>query len=209
MSEHLAREEVRSLMRRLENRPAHVEHVSNLALQLFDGLTALHGMGDRERLLLEAAGHLHDVGHKFDNIGEGHHKESARIIRQHPWQHFTPREAQIIALVARYHRKGGPAMKHEEFAAMPEPDRKIVEGLSALLRLGDSLDRAHEQFVQRVTAEILPGRIILHMETTGPVYREVLAARKKADVAQAVFQRELVFMVGEKVIDPNAPAWTW
>jgi exopolyphosphatase/guanosine-5'-triphosphate,3'-diphosphate pyrophosphatase len=209
MSEPEARMEILALMREFENRPGHVSHVAELAMQLFDGLSELHGLGPRERLLLEGAGHLHDIGHKFDNVGEGHHKESARMIREHRWQHFSPGEVAIMAQVARYHRKSPPELKHEEFAALPEPERQVVERLSAVLRLADSLDRSHEQMVRRISTEVLSDKIIIHMEAEGPVMREVMAAHKKADLAISVFERKLVFMVGEQVIDPNAPPWRW
>jgi exopolyphosphatase/guanosine-5'-triphosphate,3'-diphosphate pyrophosphatase len=209
MNETAAREEILALMREFENRPGHVSHVANLALQLFDGFVSLHGLGAGERLLLEGAGHLHDIGHKFDNVGEGHHKESARMIREHGWRQFTPPQVAIMAQVARYHRKSPPELKHEEFAALPEPDRQVVEKLSAILRLADSLDRNHEQMVKGITTEVLPDRIIIHMEAEGPVLREVMAAHKKADLALSVFKRKLVFMVGDQVIDPDAPPWRW
>src|ERR1700690_2031937 len=87
-----ALEEVLNLMRAMESRPLHVTHVTTLALQIFDSLVALHGLGAPERLLLEAAGYLHDIGHQFDHLGTGHHKESARMIREHPWRNFTPED---------------------------------------------------------------------------------------------------------------------
>src|SRR5436309_2492972 len=95
-----ALEETLALMREMEAQPGHVSHVTNLALQLFDQLSALHGFGPRERLLLEAAGYLHDIGHKFDYLGTPHHKESARIIRDYSWKNFSPLEANLIAQVA-------------------------------------------------------------------------------------------------------------
>ncbi|MDB6032304.1 MAG: putative Exopolyphosphatase [Verrucomicrobiales bacterium] len=211
MSEDLARQEFLALMREMEHRPIHVSHVAQLALQMFDGLLPLHNLGPRERLILEGAGHLHDIGHKFDSTdgGEGHHKQSARLISQRPWQHFTPREVAIMALVARYHRKSPPDLQHSEFAALPEPERVIVEKLSALLRLADSLDRNHEQFVDRVTPEIHPEKIIFRLEANGPVLREVIAAHKKGELAIIVFRRSLVFMLNDQIIDPAAPPWRW
>ena len=131
------------------------------------------------------------------------------MIRENKWQHFTPAEVAIIAQVARYHRKSPPELKHEEFAAFPELNRQVVEKLSAILRLADSLDRNHEQMVKEITTEVLPDRIIIHMKAEGPVVREVMAAHKKADLALSVFKRKLVFMVGDQVIDPNAPPWRW
>ena len=198
-----ALEEVLALMRANESKPLHVAHVTNLALQLFDSLAALHGLGERERLLLSAAGYLHDIGHQFDHLGAGHHKESARMIREHPWKNFGVDEVEIIALVARYHRKSIPHLKDSSFSALPGTQRRIVQSLSALLRIADALDRTHEQFISRVTVQVLPSQIIFRLEATGPILREVINAHKKGDLARALFQRDLIFMVGEAVVDPD------
>ena len=200
-----ARAEFLALMRAMEAEPVHVAHVTRLALQIFDGLAALHGLGERERLLLEAASSLHDIGHQFDHLGTGHHKESARLIREHPWKNFNPLDVSIIALVARYHRKSVPELKQGEFAALELGDRIVVQKLAALLRLADALDRNHAQYVARVTPEVQPNRIVLHLEPSGPVLIEVIFARKKGDLAEKVFQRDLVFMVGGLEIKPEGP----
>src|SRR5262249_51172729 len=141
MNESAAREEILGIMRQFEARPLHVQHVARLALQLFDGLTALHGLGARERLLLEAAGHLHHIAHQYDYPGVAHHKESARMIREHPWEHLSRPEAEIVAQLARYHRRRMPDFKHEEFRSLSETDRFVVQCLAGLLRVADSLDR--------------------------------------------------------------------
>ncbi len=196
-----ALEEVLVLMRTRESQPLHVAHVTNLALQLFDGLCSLHGLGERERLLLQAAGYLHDIGHQFDHLKTGHHKESARMIREHPWTHFSPREIELIAQVARYHRKSMPKMRHEDFAMLSADDRLVVQRLGAVLRIADSLDRTHEQHVSRVMTEILPGKLVFKLEASGPVLREAITASLKGDLAREVFQRELVFMAAGEVIE--------
>jgi exopolyphosphatase/guanosine-5'-triphosphate,3'-diphosphate pyrophosphatase len=196
-----AREEALALMREMENRPVHVQHVARLALQLFDQLTPLHGLGPRERLMLETAGYLHDIGHQFEFNGEGHHKESARLIRERAWAGFNPMEVEIIAQVARYHRKSMPETGHDEFRALDPWSRVVVQQLSAMLRLADSLDRAHQQLVREIRVEINPTQLIFHLEASGPVVREVKAALAKGDLAASVFQRELVFSIdsqGEK-----------
>lgn len=196
-------EEVLDLMRAMEPRPLHVTHVTKLALQLFDSLVALHGLGSPERFLLESAGYLHDIGHQFDYLGTGHHKESARIIREHPWRNFTPDEVEVIALVARYHRKAMPELDDPYFAALIPTQRRTVQTLAAFLRLADSLDRNHEQYVTGVSAQLAPNQIVFHLQTVGPVLREVTTAHKKGDLAQRVFERDLVFVVGEEVIRPK------
>src|SRR5262245_21165873 len=129
MNESAAREEILELMRRMEQRPAHVEHVTGLALQIFDQLVALHGLGPRERLLLEAAGCLHDIGHVTEHPGSAHHQESARLIRGQHWRNFGPADVEVIAQVARYHRKEMPELTHDEFRALAETDRRLVQRL--------------------------------------------------------------------------------
>jgi exopolyphosphatase/guanosine-5'-triphosphate,3'-diphosphate pyrophosphatase len=203
MNEADAREEILVLMREMEARQIHVQHVTALALELFDGLAELHGLGQRQRLLLEAAGHLHDIGHQYDYLGDGHHKESARLIRERAWRHFAPTEVEVIAQVARYHRKSMPELKHDEFKALTDWDRGLVQRLAALLRLADSLDRCHGQAVESVRVELRTNQIIFHLQAAGPVWREVKAARQKGDLAMAIFQRDLIFMVeGEEIKPP-------
>ena len=202
MSETAARDEALAFMRELELRPVHVEHVARLAAQLFDQLAGLHGLGPRERLLLEAAALLHDIGQGHAPQAGGHHKRAAQLIRERSWVHFTPAEVDLIAQVARYHRKAIPETNHDEFRALDEPNRRIVQCLAALLRLADSLDRSHQQSVREVRVEIRPNQLLFHLDAKGPVVREMTAAHAKGDLAHAVFQRDLIFQVGDEVITP-------
>lgn len=203
MNEPAAREELMAFMGEAEARPAHVQHVARLALQLFDQLASLHGFGERERLLLEAAALLHDIGHRTSAPGAGHHHEAARMIRERPWKHFAGPEVEVIAQVARYHRKGMPELSHEEFKALTDWDRRLVQRLAAILRLGDAFDRSHAQHIDRVVVELPVNRIVLRLESVGPVLREVQAAHLKGDLARAVFQRDLVFMFDGEEIKPG------
>jgi len=201
MSETAARDEALAFMRELELRPVHVEHVARLAVQLFDQLVELHGLGPRECLLLEAAALLHDIGQGHDPEAEGHHKRAARLIRERSWVHFSPPEVEIIAQVARYHRKAMPDTTHDEFRALDPLNRRIVQCLAAMLRLADSLDRSHQQSVRGVRVEILPNQLLFNLDATGPVVREVTAAHTKGDLAMAVFQRDLVFQADNEEAD--------
>jgi exopolyphosphatase/guanosine-5'-triphosphate,3'-diphosphate pyrophosphatase len=200
-----AREEILGLMYSKENRPVHVRHVSHLATQIFDGLQALHGLGPRERLLLEASAHLHDIGHSEGVTPAGHHKESARLIREHAWQQLNPADVEIIAQVSRYHRKSIPDMSHDEFRMLAPSDQRTIQVLASLLRLADSLDRTHEQRVTSVDVEVRPNQLVLRLTTTGPVDREIRALYKKADLAGAVFQRDVLVMIGDEIIPPPPP----
>jgi exopolyphosphatase/guanosine-5'-triphosphate,3'-diphosphate pyrophosphatase len=65
---------------------------------------------------------------------------------------FTDREIELIAQVARYHRKSAPKKKHAEFAALGKDDQRRVRVLAGILRVAVGLDRNHAGRVAAVTA---------------------------------------------------------
>jgi len=193
MNDAARRQEFLVLMQRLEAEPAHVLHVAELALCLFDRLAPLHCLEASDRLLLEAAACLHDTGWSVARDGKAHHKESARLIRAHPWQHWSAGEVGLVAQVARYHRKSMPSAEHEEFTALNEAEQHRVRHLAALLRLGDALDRSHTQRIRRIEVEILPDTIRLTLASARPLDAELESAQRKGDLAKLLWRRSLLF----------------
>ena len=193
MNETGARQEYVGLMRAVECDIAHVLHAAHLARQLFDGTAPLHELSADDRELLEAAACLHDLGHTTAKGDLEHHKESARLIRAHPWQHLAPTEIEVVAQVARYHRKGLPSEEHGAFARLAPDDRQRARVLAALLRIADGLDRRHAQFVANVRVEIELERLLLHLQTTDYASHEIRAAGLKANLAMEVFHRRIEF----------------
>jgi len=187
------REEFLAFMREVEHEPEHVLHVARLAMQLFDGLVDMHEMGETDRLLLEGAACLHDIGWTTAERGKDHHKESARLIRKRKWQHFNVTGVNLIAIIARYHRKSVPKLEHDDFVALPAPDQFRVQKLAALLRIADAFDRSHQQFVSSLACRVLVDRVMIELTATAPLLRELATAGKKADLARAVYAREFLF----------------
>jgi exopolyphosphatase / guanosine-5'-triphosphate,3'-diphosphate pyrophosphatase len=188
-----ASSEVLAFMMELEPEPAHVQQVARLALDLFDQLTELHGCGVADRFLLEAAALLHDIGWTAASDGKAHHKHSARLIRERSWTTLAPAAVEVIAQIARYHRKSLPAPEHEEFAALPADDQLRVEKLAALLRIADGLDRQHLQKVAGLQTEVQAGAVSVWVKSEAPIQEELMAAKKKADLAERVFARSCCF----------------
>ena len=193
MNTAATRSEFLAVMRRLEPEPPHVLQVARLALRLYDELAPLHQLGGEERLLLEAAACLHDIGWSVAPDGAKHHKESARLIRAQRWENFSAAQIELIALIARYHRKSPPKLAHEEFAVLNVVDRSTVSRLAALLRVADGLDRRHLQWVNDLSVQISATKVIVTLDARDPVEMEIAAAQKKADLFGSVFARELEF----------------
>ncbi len=167
----------------------HAIQTASLALKLFDCLGEIHGLSQHERIMLECAALLHDIGITTDV--KGHHKHSMDIIIEHGLSKFSPGEIIMIALIARYHRKAVPSMKHDRFAALSEPCRDIVMKLSALLRVADGLDRTHRNAVQDVGCAVLPDSIRITCSTSGPAEEEIAFGLIKSDLMQVTFGRRV------------------
>ncbi|MEZ5411259.1 MAG: Ppx/GppA phosphatase family protein [Acidimicrobiales bacterium] len=143
------------LARQLDPDFAHAETSSRLALQLFDRTADLHQLGAEARELLDLAALVHNVGMFISH--SGHHKHSWYIIRNtEQLTGFTQHEIELIALVARYHRKSHPADRHPELAGVSEADRRLVRILAGLLRVAIGLDRRHTGRVAAVAVHLEP-----------------------------------------------------
>src|SRR5206468_3674427 len=159
------RRSVFELAERCRYWPDHSQHVARLAVALFDQTRAIHGLTDREREWLEYAALLHDVGVHISY--EGHHKHSYYLIKNGDLRGFEPEEINIIALVARYHRRAVPKREQEDFGDLPRSERRIVRTLAAVLRLAESLDRSHSQTVADVELHDRGEDALLQLRTNG------------------------------------------
>ena len=136
--EDIRLESVKSLAEKSQFDRKHCAHTATLALQIFDQLSTIHNLDNSSREYLEAAARLHDIGYQIARTQ--HHRHSNYIIRNSELLGFNDNEINIIAHVARYHRKSHPKLRHREFANLPEKSKGIVRKLAAILRVADSLD---------------------------------------------------------------------
>jgi len=173
----------------------HARQTRDLALALFDQLQPLHQLRESERDILEAAALLHDIG--WTVTGKKHHKHSAELIRlnRDKLPGFTPVEIELIAMVARYHRKSEPATEHEDYAAQPEQNRNIIRRLASLLRLADGLDRPHLQWVRELRCEANDRHVLIQVRADAEAGLHIEGASHKRGLFEAVFNRPVEFAV--------------
>ncbi|MCL4210293.1 MAG: Ppx/GppA family phosphatase [Phycisphaerales bacterium] len=169
----------------------HAEHVATLALRLFDQLPSLLDASHRdwagpgERLLLEAAALLHDVGY-FVNYSS-HHKHSYHLILHSNLAGFSTRELELLANIARYHRGAMPRKKHDNFARLKKAEREAVRRLAAILRLAVGLDRSHTQRVRDLTLRRVENAIVIEVAAAQDVSVDLWGAERKADLFERAF----------------------
>jgi exopolyphosphatase/guanosine-5'-triphosphate,3'-diphosphate pyrophosphatase len=133
--------------------------VADLALQLFDGTQQLHGLGPEAREYLEAGALLANVGLVIAH--SKHHLHAYYVVRNCELTGLTDQEIEIIALIARYHRKSAPKPGHVEFSRLRPADQQLVRALAGMLRVAIGLDRSHDGRVASLRVHVRGRRLMI------------------------------------------------
>lgn len=171
----------------------HSEHIKKLSTKMFDALIPIHGKGDSERELLEAASYLHDVG--FHISHDKHHKHSFYLIKNSVMTGFTNNEAELIANIARYHRKSHPNRLHKSYNLLSPKKQEIVWLLAGILRIAEGLDRRQIQNVSDIDVIINENIIEIKIIEDGLETPDIElwgADRRKAMLEEAL-EKEIIF----------------
>jgi len=184
------RRNVIGLARRCHAPEAHSLHVADLALSLFDQTKSEHRLGQQERTWLEYAAILHDVGYLINP--RQHHKHAYYLIKHSDLGGLAVEEIDVVANIARYHRRALPSLKHEAFACLTSRLQRVVKLLASLLRIADGLDRTHFSLVQALSVKF-GKQITIEVHLTGDAEMELWAAKSRADLFEQVFRRRVQF----------------
>lgn len=159
----------RALAAKVDHDVTHGEQVRRLAQLLFAQLRDIHNLPPRLGTWLELAALLHDIGEVIHP--RGHQKHSEYMIR---WARLPGLDAEgreVVALVARCHRK--PASECKKIigdSQLGKEQRMWVRRLAALLRIADSLDSHHRRRVVDLLAHRAGDAIVLDLVMRdGPV----------------------------------------
>ncbi len=188
----LARRGVEHLVELCDEDPQHSAHVAGLAVRLFDELQPITGLGAAERDYLEAAARLANVG--LFVAHSRHHLHSYYVIRNSELlTGLTDHEIELIALVARYHRKSAPKPTHPEFARLSPADQVLVRSLAGIVRVAIGLDRSHDGRVRDLRTTITKKTVTITAVTAEPtdLSLELYAAMERRDLLEDVLGRSV------------------
>lgn len=180
---------VRRFARACRSNERHCEHVANVAGLLFDALRDAYALPPAGKDLLTAAALLHDIGYLIHH--EQHHKHAYHLIMHGELRGFSAREIELIANVARYHRRAFPKKSHPNLARLDKGERRLVRRLSGILRVADGLDRTHGQLVTGLRCRVGDGWIRLRVTATSDPAIDLEDAKRKAGLLERAFRAEL------------------
>jgi exopolyphosphatase / guanosine-5'-triphosphate,3'-diphosphate pyrophosphatase len=174
-----------NLARKFHADERHGVHTAVLASAIFEATRSQHKMGDRELLLLEVASILHDIGGFV--AARGHHRHAYYLLTHSEVFGLSGIDMEIVANVARYHRRSGPQSDHPAYAALPRPARVTVNRLSGILRVADALDKGHNQRVQEPKIYVSGDELRIEVRGAEDLALERLALDSKSGLFEEVF----------------------
>ena len=181
-----------NLLRKYHGDEAHAERVRMNSLKIYDALSSEISMDDRSKLLLELAAILHDIGN-FIRMDE-HNLHSEYIIRHSEIFGITHTENVILSIMAKYHRGKEQPQDNEQFQILARSDRMKILKLTAILRLGDALDRSHGKSFTDFTVDVKDDSLIIRTKGSKNVALERYALKEKGDLFESVFGYKLILI---------------
>ena len=157
-----------------------------IALQIFDSMKRIHGMGMRERLLLRLCAILHDCGKyiSLQNLSDC----SYNIIMSTEIIGLTGREREIVANVVRYnHRRFDYYEESGMRGRLSKDDYMIVTKLTAILRLANGLDRSHKKKFTDIRIRLREEQLQIIVSTKKDITLEKGLFEGKADYFERIF----------------------
>jgi len=170
----------------------HAEAVAKYALEIFDEMKEIHRLGAKERLLLHIAAILHDIGQFLNN--RQHHKHSYYLIKNSQIPGLSINDTELVAMIARYHRRGLPKKSQPEYMQLESFERVIIAKLASILRVADALDRSHNTKFNKLGIKIEDNRVILSPDTIAmDLAAEALALKAKSDLFSETYGMKVEF----------------
>ena len=96
---------------------------------------------------------------------------------------------ELLALVARYHRKSAPSPRHQRYLNLESFRREHLRWLAGILRVADAMDRSHSQKLLFDKLTLRPGVCLIFARGEG-VEEANFGLERKADLFQQVSGRQ-------------------
>ncbi len=179
-------EAAKNIAKRYQSNKTHLAGTEYLALTIFDKMKRIHGMGKRERLLLQIAVLLHDCG-KYISMNRTA-ECSYEIVMSTEIIGLSHREREIIANAIRFNTE--EFVSFEEFSmgcSLDRSDYLLTAKISAILRVANSMDRSHKQKFKNVKVTLKDQELIVLVDTVEDITLEQGLFSHKADFFETIF----------------------
>ncbi|MEQ8767298.1 MAG: Ppx/GppA phosphatase family protein [Planctomycetota bacterium] len=167
----------------------HADHVTDLALSLFDQLEAMTGLGAEDRYLLELAALLHDIGSIIHPRETQQHSEYLILHGDLPGMRAITRER--VGCLIRM--SGDPDLVHPFLEGRAEDERHQLRVLAGILRITATLDRDHRQATGKLEVHREGDTLRIHVDWLKPSPLPINRMQKRAELLSKALAKTIEF----------------
>ncbi len=167
-----------NICRRYMGNKKHAQMTEQAVCRIFDVIRKYHGLGARERLLLQISAILHDCGKFISMSSPG--DCSYHIIMSTEILGLSHAEREMVANVVRYNTLEFPS--YDEFDGKLSMEQYlVVMKLAAILRVGNALDRSHKQKFEEMKLSLKDSTLTITTNYDGDLMleRSILEAKSR------------------------------
>ncbi|MBP3727792.1 MAG: HD domain-containing protein [Pseudobutyrivibrio sp.] len=162
----------------------HLKALFKLSSEIFDVMKKYHGLGKRERILIQCIAILHDCG-KYISLAEAS-SCSYTIIMSSEILGLSHKERELIATTVEFNRK--PVEPYENLSdRFTREEYLIILKLLAILKVANALDRSHKQKIKNVSMRVKDRELVISIEANSSLALEKGLFKKNADYFEDIF----------------------
>lgn len=176
----------RSVAKKYNYNQEHAETIEKIALDIFDALKERFQLSEKERVLLQAAVILHDIG-KYMNLKK-HYEHSYYLIRNSDIADLNSYDKNIIAHISLNHSQSSTTnLKIKDNTLKNHSDRVLIAKLTAILKIADSLDKSHKEPFSELEINLEENELELIINTEKDIFLEKWAFSNKSRIFKEIF----------------------
>lgn len=173
-----------SIAKRYDSYQPHLKALFKLSSEIFDAMKKYHGLGKRQRVLMQCIAILHDCG-KYISLSEAS-SCSYTIIMSSEILGLSHKEREIIATTVEFNRK--PVEPYENLSdKFTQEEYVTILKLLAILKVANALDRSHKQKIKNVSMRVKDRELVISIEANSSLALEKGLFKKNADYFEEIF----------------------
>ncbi len=173
-----------SIAKRYDSYQPHLKALYRLSGEIFDAMKKYHGLGKRQRVLMQCIAILHDCG-KYISLSEAS-KCSYTIIMSSEILGLSHKERELIATTVEFNRI--PVEPYENLSdKFTQEEYLTILKLLAILKVANALDRSHKQKIKNVSIKVKDKELVINIEANSSLALEKGLFKKNADFFEEIF----------------------
>ncbi|MFW5790187.1 MAG: HD domain-containing protein [bacterium] len=181
----------RSIARKYNYNRDHEEFTEKIALEIFDALKKRFNFSENERIILQSAVILHDIG-KYLNL-KNHSEHSYYLIVNSDITDLNSYYKDIVAHIALNHSQSSTTnLKIKNTSFNNYQERVQIAKLTAILKVADALDKSHKEPFSEININLKNDQLEIIINTEKDIFLEKWAFNFKSRIFKEVFGIDII-----------------